>query len=91
MKTHRLSGEFTLSHDNSDELNLTSEFENEVQFSGKKTTEFGPSTESEGRINYALPFSEVNKFEAGVQGEFEDSKEGNGLYEFNDTPRYLRF
>jgi len=83
VKMHRLSGEFTLSHDNSDELNLTSEFENEVQFSGKKTTEFGPSTEFEGRINYALPFSEVNKFEAGVQGEFEDSKEGNGLYEFN--------
>ncbi|MGE5860864.1 MAG: TonB-dependent receptor domain-containing protein [Ignavibacteria bacterium] len=91
VKTHRLSGEFTLSHDNSDELNLTSEFENEVQFGGKKTTEFGPSTEFEGRINYALPFSEVNKFETGVQWEFEDSKEGNGLYEFNPATNSYDF
>jgi len=84
-KMHKLSGEFTLSHDNSDESSLSSEFQSLSQISGKKTTEFGPSTEFEGRINYLLPFSEINKLEAGAQGKYEKSKDGNGLYQFNSV------
>lgn len=88
---HKLSGEFVVSHDNSDELSLSSEYENGTQFSGKKTTEFGPSTELEWKIDYTLPFGEVNKFEAGAQGEIEDSEEGNGFYEFNPQTNNFEF
>jgi len=88
---HRLSGEFVLSRDNSDELTLSSEFENGNQFSGRRTTEFGPSSEVEWKIDYTLPLGEVNKFEAGVQGEIEDSEEGNGLYEYNPQTNNYEF
>jgi outer membrane receptor protein involved in Fe transport len=68
---------------NSDEYTTTSEFETGNQFGGKKTTENGPETEFRVKLDYTLPFSEVNKFEAGYQGEIEKSDENTGLYEFN--------
>ncbi len=56
-----------------------------VRFSGKKTTESGPSTDFRGKIDYTLPFSDVSKFEAGYQGEIELSDESNDLYEYNPS------
>lgn len=82
---HELSAELDLSRDNSDELSLTSEAQNSTQVSGKKTIEAGPSTELEGKIDYTLPIGTTAKFEAGTQGEFEDSEEINELYEYDPT------
>ena len=83
VKGHQLLGELFYSYRNSDEFTITSEFSEDVQFSGRKTTEFGPSTDFRGKLDYELPIAEFSKFEAGYQGEIDISEETNELYEFN--------
>ncbi|RPI74126.1 MAG: TonB-dependent receptor, partial [Ignavibacteriales bacterium] len=80
---HELKGELTYEYDNSNENTLTSEFSDGLQINGIQTTESGPSTEIEGRIDYTLPLGENRKFETGVQGEAEDSDENTTLSEFD--------
>ena len=80
---HQLLGELFFGYQNSDEITTTSEFEDGIQISGRKTTEFGPSSDFRGKLDYSLPFSELTKFEAGYQGEIDLDEETNGLYEFN--------
>ena len=80
---HQLLAEILFSKQSSDEFTTTAEFDNVSQISGKKTTENGPSTDFRGKLDYTLPFSDVSKFEAGYQGEIEQSDENNELYEFN--------
>lgn len=80
---HKFSMDLQVSHDDSDELTSSSEYNNEVQFNGRKTVEAGPSTEVEGKLDYILPLSATAKFEAGSQGEYETSEEKNELLDFN--------
>lgn len=80
---HQLLGELFFSNQNSDENTTTSEFDEGIQFSGRQTKEFGPSTDFRGKLDYTLPFSEFSKFEAGYQGQIDLSEETNELYEFN--------
>jgi outer membrane receptor protein involved in Fe transport len=80
---HQLLAEFVFGQQNSDEFTTTSEFDSTGQFGGKNTTEYGPSTDFRWKIDYTLPVSEESKFEAGYQGEIEQSDENNELYEFN--------
>ncbi len=83
VKGHELSGEFYVSHSNSDESSTSSNYNDVLQYIGKMTTESGPSSRFRGKIDYVLPLSEKRKFEAGSQGEMELSNEKNGLYELN--------
>jgi len=80
---HQLLAELLFSKQSSDEFTTTAESDDVNQISGKKTTENGPSTDFRGKVDYTLPFSDVSKFEAGYQGEFELSDENTGLYEYN--------
>lgn len=80
---HQLLAEFVFNQQNSDESTTTSEFDGSGQFGGKKTKEFGPESDFRWKIDYTLPISEESKFEAGYQGEIEQSDENNELYEFN--------
>jgi outer membrane receptor protein involved in Fe transport len=80
---HQLLGELFFSNQNSDENTTTSEFDEGIQFSGRQTKEFGPSSDFRGKLDYSLPFSEFSKFEAGYQGQVDLSEETNELYEFN--------
>jgi len=80
---HQLYGELFFSNQNSDEYTITSEFDTGGQFSGRKTTEVGPSTEFRGKLDYTLPFSEDSKFQAGYQGEVERSEDDTKLYDYN--------
>lgn len=83
IRGHELTAEFSYEHGNSDEFSVNSEFQNNAQIGGKRTTEAGPSTEMEGKIDYVLPLSDKSKFEAGYKGEIELSDEATGLYDFN--------
>jgi len=86
---HQVMGELYFSHRNSDEFTLTSDFFEGVQFSGRNTTESGPSSRFRGKVDYTLPFNEFNKFEAGYQGEINESEDNNGFYEYNpETSEY---
>jgi len=80
---HELKGDFDFGYDKSDESTLTTEMTGESQISGRITTESGPETEIEGKIDYTLPLGKTSKLEAGMQGETEITKEKNGLMEFN--------
>jgi len=42
---------------------------------GRRTTETGPEGEVEMELEYTLPFSETNKFEAGLESELEQADE----------------
>ena len=86
---HQLLAEIVFSKQNSDEFTTTSEIQDGIQFSGRKTTESGPSTDFRGKIDYTLPINDISKFEAGYQGEIELSDESNDLYEYNpDNSQY---
>ena len=80
---HQLLAELVFSKQNSDEFTTTSEFEEGIQFGGRKTTEYGPSNDLRGKIDYSLPISETSKFEAGYQAEIELSDENNEFFEYN--------
>src|SRR3972149_6627190 len=80
---HELKGEIVYGHNNSDESTLTSELNGNTQVSGKETTEIGPSSEIEGKIDYTLTLGENRKFEAGAQGEADISEEATSLLEYN--------
>ncbi|MEJ2103627.1 MAG: outer membrane beta-barrel family protein [Ignavibacteriaceae bacterium] len=80
---HQLLSELFFSRQNSDEYTNTSEFNSGTQISGRKTTEFGPSSDFRGKLDYTLPISDISKFEAGYQGEFDLSNENNELYDYN--------
>ncbi len=90
-KGHELTGEFFISHHTSDESTISSEIQDAVQLSGRKTTESGPETKYRGKLDYVLPFSEKSKFQAGSQGEMELSKDLNGFYEFNPATNVYEF
>ena len=86
---HQLLGELFFSRQNSDEYTNTSEFDSGNQISGRRTTESGPSSDFRGKLDYTLPFSDISKFEAGYQGEFDLSDENNELNDFNpETGEY---
>ena len=80
---HELSSEFSLGHFSADELTTSSEINNNIQVSGKQTTETGPSTHFRGKIDYTLPLGENSKFESGAQGETHLSEDDTGLLEYN--------
>lgn len=82
-KGHELTAQFNYEYGNSDEFSLNSEFQNNLQIGGKRTTETGPSTDIETKIDYVLPLTQSSKFEAGYKGEIDLSEETTGLYEFN--------
>ncbi len=86
---HQLLGELVYNNQNSDESTTTSEFNSSGQFGGKDTKEYGPESGFRWKLDYTLPFSDENKFEAGYQGEIEQSDENNELYEYNpETNEY---
>ena len=90
-KDHQLYAELYFSKRNSDESTVSSELENNIQVGGKKTTEVGPSKRFRGKVDYTLPLGELNKFEAGYQGEINSSVDATGLYEFNSLSGEYEF
>jgi outer membrane receptor protein involved in Fe transport len=87
---HQLLAEFIYGYRDSDELTTTSEFSNDgLQFGGRESAEYGPSTDYRWKLDYSLPFAENNKFETGYQGEIDNSDEYTDLYDYNpDTGEY---
>jgi len=90
-KDHQLAAELFFSRNNGDESTISSEFESGVQTGGKKTTEAGPSKDFRGKLDYTLPLGELNKFEAGYQGELDESEDATALYEFNPASGEYEF
>lgn len=77
---HELTADINYEYDKADEYTLTELVENGSIANGRKTTEAGPGTEIESKIDYTLPLGEYRKFEAGYEGETEFSDERTGLF-----------
>jgi outer membrane receptor protein involved in Fe transport len=80
---HEIYAEVFYSSETSDDDATNKLFDLNQIISGKKTTESGPGTELESKIDYTLPLSAVSKFEAGYQGQIETSNEKTSLSTFN--------
>jgi len=80
---HQLLAEFVYGYRDSDELTTTSEFDERIQFAGRESVEYGPSTDFRWKLDYTLPFAENNKFETGYQGEIDNSDDNTDLYDYN--------
>jgi outer membrane receptor protein involved in Fe transport len=80
---HEIYAEVYYSSETSDENSLTKLFDQDEIVSGKGTTESGPETELNTKIDYTLPLNEVSKLEAGYQGQIETSTENTSLSSFN--------
>lgn len=82
---HNLKADLELGFDRSNEATVTELHNGPLIMNGKRTTEGGPETDVEGRIEYTVPLTETMKFEAGYVGEFETSREQTGLDEYDAT------
>lgn len=52
-------------------------------FSGQRSTEVGPSRGLRLKLDYAQPFNNGNKLEAGWQSHFDDSEDINKVYHYD--------
>lgn len=68
---------------NSEESTLSNLLRNGQQFSGRNSTESGPSGEYEFKADYVLPYGQENAVEAGYQFSNEVSDEKTGLSEYS--------
>jgi len=89
-KGHQILAEFSYADRNTQD-NSTNELTDENGFvvDGKRNFEAGPSSRIRGKIDYTLPLSETNKFEAGYQARYSNSEEDTELHILNtETGEY---
>jgi outer membrane cobalamin receptor len=90
-KGHEIKSEFNFRYNDGDESTLTQSLNGNVILEGKKTTESGPSRDFEAKLDYTLPFSDVQKFEAGYDAEIENSDDNNELYLYDSLSSAYQF
>jgi outer membrane receptor protein involved in Fe transport len=81
--------EISFRRNNSDEESLTELFNQGIFSSGRRSTEDGPSSDIEAKIDYTLPIGEKTKFEAGYQGEIDLSTENTGYYQADVSRNFI--
>ncbi len=81
---HKLTARFIWSNRDGDEESNDEMFSlDKVKTFGAKYTEDGPSSRLRTKIDYILPFSEDNKFEAGYQSRVGTSEDITSAYEYD--------
>lgn len=80
---HLLKAEFQFEKGNGDERTVNELLDDNFDIrSGRISTEVGPETEIESKIDYTLPLGEKTKFEAGYKNEIENSNEITGISDY---------
>jgi len=82
-KGHELYTEFYFDYGNSDEETINELIDNGQIIDGQRSTESGPGKEFRAKVDYAYPFGDEQKLEAGYQSELDRSEENNGVYEYD--------
>jgi outer membrane cobalamin receptor len=81
---HLIKAEIQFEKGDGDERTLNELLDqNSIITSGRISTEAGPETEIETRIDYTLPLGKITKFEAGYQSELESSNEITGILDYD--------
>jgi outer membrane receptor protein involved in Fe transport len=75
-----LSSDISYSYRDSEDFDLTELYSEDMLLSGIRSTEFGPSSEVRGRLDYTMPLGTHTRLETGYEGELDDDEEENGLY-----------
>jgi len=77
---HEISSQFNIRRRDMDEKSLSKLYdENQDLYSGQKSTESGPGTRAEYKIDYVLPINEDDKIEAGYQTRYSLSEDDNTM------------
>jgi hypothetical protein len=85
-KGHEISGQLNFSRRGGDEESTTELLDMDgLITSGQQSTEGGPSTRLRIRLDYSLPLSGKNQFEAGYQSRFSRSEEITTMHDYNPT------
>ncbi|MBD3288070.1 TonB-dependent receptor [candidate division KSB1 bacterium] len=80
---HELTAQLRYSKRNGDEESVNELIEPDgAKINGHISSEEGPSQEYRTKVDYTLPFNEDDKFEAGYQSEFDDSKDIVETFEY---------
>ncbi|HEX2867448.1 MAG TPA: outer membrane beta-barrel family protein [Ignavibacteriales bacterium] len=80
---HEINADVRYESENQNDISLSELLIGQNINEGKRTTEGGPGSEFNTKIDYTLPFSELSKFESGVEGETELSTENTGFSQFS--------
>ena len=81
---HEITGDLDYSLSNGEEFTINEYYDEDGSiYSGRKNTEDGPSRRFRGKIDYTLPLSVQNRFEAGVQAEIGRSDDDTKSYIFD--------
>ncbi len=91
-KGHELTGQLSFRQRTGDEASVDELFDaDNLLTSGRRSTESGPSKEIQAKLDYTLPLSETNKFEAGYSSELNRSNEDNGFWQYDTLLNDYRF
>lgn len=91
-KGHTLIGQFIFEQSDftDEDINERLDISN-IIVSGQKSIEAGPETEYRFKLDYTLPISEKNKFEAGLQSRIEYEITSNDMFEYNPATELFDF
>ncbi len=85
-KDHQLSGQVVFNHRTGEEENTDELLDrNNVITSGRRSTEKGPSDELRTKIDYTVPLSGENSFEAGYQSRIDRSEDITELRDYDPS------
>lgn len=91
-KGHTLIGQFIFEKSDFTDEDINERLDiNNTIVSGQKSIEAGPETEYRFKLDYTLPISEKNKFEAGLQSRIEYEITSNDMFEYNPATELFDF
>jgi outer membrane receptor protein involved in Fe transport len=83
---HTISAKYSIFMHDMEEETLDEQFDaNSLQILGRKSTEVGPSTRNNFKIDYTLPLTEKSKFESGYQARMGHSEDETGFSQYDPT------
>ncbi|MGE5432095.1 MAG: TonB-dependent receptor domain-containing protein [Syntrophomonadaceae bacterium] len=80
---HEIAADIRYESEDQNDISLSELLNGQAIADGKRTTEGGPGSEFNTKIDYTLPFSDKSKFESGLEGETELSTENSGFSQFS--------
>ncbi|MCU7495725.1 MAG: TonB-dependent receptor [Ignavibacteria bacterium] len=82
---HEITADVQYESEDQDDKSISELLNSQAIAEGKRTTEGGPGSEFNTKIDYTLPFSNISKLESGLEGQTELSTEDNQFSQFDQA------
>ncbi|RMF56400.1 MAG: TonB-dependent receptor [Calditrichaeota bacterium] len=83
-ENHELSAQLVMNQRDSDESTLNELYDTpELITEGRQTTEVGPGSRVQFRLDYAYPFNKKSKLETGYQGQMNSAEDDTRLLDYD--------